>query len=335
MTALAVFGCAGHWKKKIILSKKMSGANKIPAVSVIMNCYNGEKYLREAVDSVYAQTFTDWEIILWDDASTDGTESIARSYDKKLKYFKGEKASSLGQARNFALEKATGEFIAFLDQDDLWMPEKLEIQIPVFQSDEEIGIVISDIYFFNDNEGIIKQAYLKKKPPTGFVFRELLKNYFISLGTAVVRRKSLENLTYWFDERFNMIEETDLFIRISHTWKLGYADKPLGKWRMHKDSWTFSQPLSLPEERNIMLDTYARIFNDFNTTYANEIRYLRAMNDSYIAMVDLEDGRQREARTRVFQHINCGYKFILFYLLCFFPSGIFRIIKKWRGERPS
>lgn len=307
----------------------------VPTVSVIMNCYNGEKYLREAINSVYAQTFTDWEIILWDDASTDGTDEIAKSYNEKLRYFKGKKAVSLGQARNWAIEKSKGAFIAFLDQDDMWLSEKLEMQIPVFQSDEGIGIVISDIYFFNDNEGIIKQAYLKKKPPIGFVFRELLKSYFISLGTAVIRRRSLESLTYWFDERFTMIEETDLFIRIAYTWKLGYVDKPLAKWRMHKDSWTFSKPLSLPHEKIMMLDTYTQIFDDFNATYANEIKYLKATIDVSLAKIDLDQGRNRDARVKLIQHINCGYKFLLLYLLCFFPSRIYGIIKILRGERPT
>jgi glycosyltransferase involved in cell wall biosynthesis len=307
----------------------------MPTVSVIMNCYNGEKYLHEAIDSVYAQTFTDWEIILWDDDSTDGTEEIARSYDERLRYFKGKKATSLGQARNWALEKAKGEFIAFLDQDDLWMPEKLEKQIPVFLANDEIGIVISDAFIFNNNEDIVKQIYLRKKPPTGYVFRELLKSYFISLQTAVIRRKALEKLNYWFDERFTMIEEVDLFIRAAYTWKLGYVDQPLGKWRMHKESWTFSVPLSLPNEKKMMLDTYAHIFKDFNTNYNNEIKYLRATIDVSLAKIDLQNGRNRDARLKVIPHIHYGYKFFLFYLLSFFPLKIYQAIAKWRGERPT
>jgi len=307
----------------------------MPAVSVIMNCYNGEKYLREAIDSVYAQTFTDWEIILWDDASTDGTKEIAQSYDDKLQYFKGQKSASLGQARNWALGKAKGEFIAFLDQDDLWMPEKLEMQIPLFQSDDAIGIVIANAYYFNDNELIIRQIYRKKKPPTGYVFRELLKSYFIPLPTVIIRRSALEHLSYWFDERFTMIEEADLFIRIAFTWKLEYVDKPLGKARLHKDSWTFSHPLSLPHERKMMIDTYTQMFGDFNADYANEIKYLKATIDVSLAKIDLNEGKNRDARVKLIPHINCGYDFLLLYLICFFPSRIYKIIEKWRGQRPT
>ena len=122
----------------------------LPVVSVIMNCYNGERYLQEAIDSVYTQTFSDWEIILWDDASKDRTAEIAKSYDEKLRYFKGEKATALGQARNWAIDKARGEFIAFLDQDDVWLCDKLSKQIPIFE-DPAVGIVISNTLFFDGN----------------------------------------------------------------------------------------------------------------------------------------------------------------------------------------
>ena len=102
---------------------------KTPLVSVIMNCLNGEQYLREAIDSVYAQTYDNWEIIFWDNASYDGTKKIAKSYDSKLKYFKSEVTSILGAARVLAVEKAKGEYFAFLDCDDIWYKEKLDKQM--------------------------------------------------------------------------------------------------------------------------------------------------------------------------------------------------------------
>ncbi len=119
-----------------------------PLISVIMNCLNCAKYLKEAIDSVYAQTYTNWEIIFWDNASTDRSAEIARSYDGRLRYFRGSETVPLGEARNRALEQARGEFIAFLDCDDLWMPQKLEKQLPLFD-DPEVGLVFSDSIIFN------------------------------------------------------------------------------------------------------------------------------------------------------------------------------------------
>ena len=98
-------------------------------VSVIMNCYNGEEYLREAIDSVYAQSYKNWEIIFWDNASTDGTSQIAQSYDSRLRYFRADVNTHLGPARNMALAKAKTTYIAFLDSDDWWMPNKLEVSL--------------------------------------------------------------------------------------------------------------------------------------------------------------------------------------------------------------
>ena len=96
-----------------------------PLVSVIMNCHNGERFLREAIDSVYAQTYSNWEIIFWDNVSTDDSSSIAQSYDNRLRYYLSEGFTSLGMARELAVQKSNGEYVAFLDCDDLWLPEKL------------------------------------------------------------------------------------------------------------------------------------------------------------------------------------------------------------------
>jgi len=100
----------------------MPGMNK-PRVSVIMNCLNGEKYLREAIESAYAQTYKNWEIIFWDNASTDKSAEIAKSFDEKIRYFRSDENYCVGKVRNLALAQAKGEFIAFLDCDDTWLPE--------------------------------------------------------------------------------------------------------------------------------------------------------------------------------------------------------------------
>ena len=85
-----------------------------PLVSIIMNCLNGERYLRQAIDSVFNQTYTEWEIIFWDNVSTDKSAEIAKSYGERVRYFKSTKTYPLGKARNLAIEKAQGDFIAFL-----------------------------------------------------------------------------------------------------------------------------------------------------------------------------------------------------------------------------
>ena len=109
-----------------------------PLVSIIINCYNGEKYLNEAIDSIINQTYTNWEVIFWDNCSTDNSALIAKNYDERLKYFHVEKTSPLGKARNFALKKASGNYVAFLDCDDLYLPDKLMIQLNLMQSKDAV-----------------------------------------------------------------------------------------------------------------------------------------------------------------------------------------------------
>src|ERR1700722_18495568 len=102
----------------------------MPMVSVIMNCLNGEKFVRQAIHSVYDQTYQDWEIIFWDNASTDGTAAIAKSFDDgRLRYFCSEHTVPLGKAREWAFSKAQGQWVAVLDHDDAFLPRRLERQL--------------------------------------------------------------------------------------------------------------------------------------------------------------------------------------------------------------
>ena len=101
-----------------------------PLVSVIMNCHNGERYLRQSILSVINQTYKNWEIIFWDNKSTDQSAKIAKSFkDKRIKYFKSNKFEKLYRTRNLAIKRSKGKYISFLDTDDFWNRNKLNSQI--------------------------------------------------------------------------------------------------------------------------------------------------------------------------------------------------------------
>ena len=131
-------------------------------VSVIINCFNGDKYLHKALNSVVAQTYKNWEIIFWDNQSVDKSAEIFKSYkDARFKYYYApEHSKILYEARNYAITKANGDFFAFLDVDDWWLPNKLEKQIPLF-NDPKVGVVYGN--FWNFYEKKIKQKFLKKR----------------------------------------------------------------------------------------------------------------------------------------------------------------------------
>ena len=104
--------------------------SKLPLVSVIINCHNGEKFLNKSIQSVINQTYNNWEIIFWDNKSTDKSEQIVRSFkDRRIKYFKSNKFQRLYKTRNLAIKNSKGKYLCFLDTDDLWNKNKLSAQI--------------------------------------------------------------------------------------------------------------------------------------------------------------------------------------------------------------
>ena len=120
-----------------------------PLVSIIMNCYNGEKYLKQAVDSILNQSFRNFEVIFWDNKSTDKSAKIYKSYkDKRLKYYYSKKFTNLYEARNLAINLSKGTYIAFLDTDDYWIKDKLRIQMAKF-NDENVSLVYANYFLYN------------------------------------------------------------------------------------------------------------------------------------------------------------------------------------------
>jgi glycosyltransferase involved in cell wall biosynthesis len=206
-----------------------------PKVSILMNCYNGEKYLNDAIESVLAQTYLNWEVIFWDNQSTDRSAEIFKSYvDPRLKYYYAPEHTLLYDARNYALEKALGEFIAFLDVDDWWLPKKLEFQVVLFQN-PEVGFVYSNYVVKNQSKGTQWLAF-KKKLPEGMVLDDLLSHYCVGLLTLVIRRKALLYSISPFDSRYHIIGDFDIVIRLAAKWNAGVIQKILAGYRSHGEN---------------------------------------------------------------------------------------------------
>jgi len=291
-----------------------------PLVSVIMNCLNCERYVREAIDSVYAQTYGNWEIIFVDDASTDGSAQIAKGYDDRLHYVCSKEIVSLGAARNLALSQTKGDFLAFLDCDDLWLPQKLEKQIPLF-TDPEVGLVFCDSIFFN-NKGHTERFYRRSRYWTGRCFSELLTDYFLSLETVVIRRVALDSLPSWFDPGFTIIEEADLFIRLAYQWKLAMVAEPLAKWRVHSESLTWTKRELFAQETATMLAKFEKTIPDFARNFAVEIGKLRQKIAVQKALPLWNVGNSRAARQCLAPYKFDAVRTFLLYYATFFPLDL-------------
>lgn len=205
-------------------------------VSIIMNCHNGGKYLPQTLDSVKQQTFRDYEIIFWDNMSTDNSAEIALSYGEPLRYFRGEEFLPLGAARNAAIEKAEGEYIAFLDCDDIWLAEKLERQVKLLDSNKELGLVYSDSYIIDGNGDLRGNTYFHGiKPFRGNAFNELFQCNFIPMLTVAIRREVLSKVGI-FNPKYEIAEEYDLWLRIAEHYPIDFIEQPLAKYRFYSES---------------------------------------------------------------------------------------------------
>lgn len=200
-------------------------------VSIIMPAYNVENVIEETIQSVLQQTYKDWELIVVDDCSKDSTYSILKSYEsEKVRVFRNSTNLGVIRTRNFALNQTTGEYIAFLDSDDVWMPEKLEIQIN-YMIDNDCSFSCTDYYKMDSNSELIGKVYSSKKNIT---YNDLLKTNYIGCLTAVYNTSRLgkfffkdftynEDYIYWLD----ILSNTDVCLRINEY---------LAKYRVYKGS---------------------------------------------------------------------------------------------------
>lgn len=208
----------------------------MPVVSVLIPAYNAEKYLSETIQSVLEQTFTDYEIVIIDDGSRDGTERVVRSFsDPRIRFFRKENGGP-ASARNVGLKMAQGKWIAFLDSDDLWLPEKLDIQIKVATEHPSAGLIYSDCVRFGE-KGLEEVRSTIFRPGSGNVFWKLIsEGNFIGTLTVIAKREILLACS-GFDEspEIQGSEDYDLWIRVAYLQELFYIPKVLAKYRVRRD----------------------------------------------------------------------------------------------------
>jgi len=288
-----------------------------PLVSILMNCFNGERYLREAIDSIISQSYSNWELIFWDNQSTDNSKAIFNEYqDSRLKYYLAPEHTDLGGGRARAFQYLTGDFIAILDTDDVWLSHKLESQLKLF-ADPEVGIVISDTLFFNESDE--RPLYGNLYPPEGYVFKELLVEYFVSLETLMLRKTFVERLSIGFDPDFSFVADFDLVLRTARISKLAICREVLAKWRVHETSDSWQSSISFPMEREKWIDKQISIDANFAKEYQLEISKLHSKNLLSMAAISLLDSRRIEALRLVLKTNFKDWRSYAIIVLCFIP----------------
>ena len=205
---------------------------KQPLVSVIMNCHNCKQFLKKSISSVLKQTYKNWELIFWDNNSTENIRKIISSFrDKRIKYYKSKKYSKLYKARNLAIKKASGEFISFLDTDDWWSLTKIEKQVEFFLKNKNLDVVYTKSYFFY-NKSKTKKIISKKNLPEGKITQELLNNYNIAgILTTLCKKKIFQ--TKQFIDQYEIIGDFVFFVDVSLNNFFGCVQEPLAYYRAH------------------------------------------------------------------------------------------------------
>lgn len=200
-----------------------------PLVSVIINCYNGEKYLREAIDSVIAQTYTNWELIFWDNQSTDSTAEIVKSYkDDRIRYFYAPEHTPLGEARNLAMKETFGEYIGFLDADDVWNQCFLFRCVEILNKFTDVSFVYSGCSYIGEKSGEYRSG------EAGFRdISSLLINYDVAMSGAVFRSELANFGGVSFNPNYNLIEDFDFYIRLARISYSYHIKEVLVSYRIH------------------------------------------------------------------------------------------------------
>ena len=249
-----------------------------PLVSIVINCYNGEKYLRQSIESILDQSYQNLELIFWDNHSTDQSKNIIKSYDdKRIKYFFSQNHSTLYQARNLALKECKGEFISFLDVDDYYLKDRIVKQLLHFK-DQKVGVTYSNYYRYY--EDINKKKLLTNKMlPSGNLTKYILEESQISFMTVMIRKKSLESLQFNFDQKYSIIGDYDLLYRLSFNWDFYYIKEPLAVYRIHDDNFSKNSILFIDELKDWYNKNYSSFANKKNYIY-KKIIFFQAMEYS-------------------------------------------------------
>lgn len=206
----------------------------MPKVSVVVPSYNRGEYISETIESILAQTFTDFELIFIDDGSTDDSAAIVQAFidkDPRVKYFK-QKNSERAVARSYGMSLAEGEYICLVDSDDIWYSHKLAKQIIVMDADPELVCSYAAVDRIDMQSNPVKPAKRQLEGYSGNIYEELLKRNFIPSVTPMIRKKYIEMIGAQNTE-FIPYEDWDFWLRLARIGKFEHIAEPLGCYRLH------------------------------------------------------------------------------------------------------
>ena len=248
-------------------------------VSIIVNCFNGSLFVRQAVESVLSQTYSNWEVVFWDNQSTDDSAFIVKSYkDSRIRYILAPQHTKLGEARYLAVNQCKGEYISFIDTDDVYYPENLERKIEFIERETADVVYGGVVYISKTGEKIGRRLPRYK---SGMLFKSFLYQFDVEVASMMVRRSALieENLN--FDTRIYGSEEYDLILNLSVQHRFAVINQSISKVRLHSaslttgviDKWAFDRRLTLNKIINRHPGLKEKFPNAFKEAFARADYY--------------------------------------------------------------
>lgn len=248
-----------------------------PLVSVIINCYNGEEYLRNAIESILSQNYSNLEVIFWDNQSIDNSAQIFLSYkDARFKYYKSKKHTLLYEARDLAIKESSGKYITFLDVDDWWDSEKIYKQVEKLQVSDAV-LCYSNYVVVNERKNK-KYILYKKTLPEGRITNELLANYVVGILTIMIRRDIYLKMLKGFDKKYHLIGDFDFILRLSNVGVATVINRPLAYYRWHGNNESI-------KKENLFLEEYREWINE------NEIVFKKLYPEGWGKFIDQNNYR--------------------------------------------
>lgn len=236
-------------------------------ISIITASYNYSKYISETIKSVQTQTYSDWELIVVDDASTDNSVEIIRSFcdDKRIKLICHDKNKGLSKVIQTGLKYAKGEWIAFLESDDVWNKNTLLERIQVIKNNPQVGIIFNDIEEFGDKNSVLAiknnlENYRKKISNLSFprnIFYDInVDNLLLTFSAVMIKQKFLENCP--LNSPIDALLDWWIFIHVSFKNEAFYINKKLTKWRQHSDSYLYKK--NNKTHRSVNIEAYIDVW---------------------------------------------------------------------------
>lgn len=294
-----------------------------PKVSVIIPTYNSANLIGRAIGSVLAQTYHNFEVIIVDDGSTDNTEEVVRELqekDERIIYRKLEKNSGgAAKPKNIGIKIAKGDYIATLDADDEWFPEKLEKQLDIFKESTKsnlgfVGCFAKHIYEEDDVE------FLFKIPRHEDVLRYILARDYMGSGSSMMYKSGVFSNAGVFDEALKSGQDTEMRIRLAQLYDFDFVEEPLITYYFHEEN--ISSTLSIEkrmEDIEYIIEKHKNLYNKYPKAYSDRLRY---NGTSY--MIAGETKLARESFLKSIRANLLNWRSYLYLVVSFLGSGIYK-----------